>query len=352
MIIKYSWYAVIAIFAITACKKDGNSTVNPPKTVLPTYPVVDTKADVYMVGTTEGAYPNNEALGTYWKNGIPTILADSLGSDWRANAIALNGTDIYIAGSTSIGVTTVATVWKNGKAMLYADAAQLSGATAIAVNAGNVYIAGFTTAVNGDVVAGYWKNGAPSMVAENTTYSTEANAIAVSGSDVYTAGFTFDYNNKYYQATYWKNGVATILSNNSNGSMAYGIAISGTDVYIAGYDNGATLWKNGTSVQLAGTTLSSQLTAVIVLGQDVYLSGEVNNVATYWKNGAANSLTFGSPGIPNNLANAIALNGSDVFVAGGYDTLNNNPLFWWNGEPVRVAGAQGVIKSIAVVPHP
>ncbi|MEO5968988.1 MAG: hypothetical protein ABIQ95_03605 [Bdellovibrionia bacterium] len=81
-----------------------------------------------------------------------------------------------------------------------------------------------------------------------------------------------------------------------------GIAISGNDIYAAGYEtisgvNVAKYWKNGVATSLTNGSQSYQGTAIAVMGSDVYvagyqtLSGFNRFTATYWKNGVANTVT-------------------------------------------------------------
>ena len=86
-------------------------------------------------------------------------------------------------------------------------------------------------------------------------------------------------------------------------------------VYTAGYyyDEGgskACYWQNGTRVDLDGRAAS----AIAVSGSDVYVAGtylDGNPQACYWKNGTRVDLD-------GHEARAIAVSGSDVYVAGSY----------------------------------
>jgi hypothetical protein len=68
------------------------------------------------------------------------------------------------------------------------------------------------------------------------------------------------------------------------------------DVYVAGtefngYANIARYWKNGKAVSLTDSTADAYAEAIVIVGSDVYVTGSEymgsfnNNVVKYWKNG-------------------------------------------------------------------
>jgi hypothetical protein len=343
-----------AIVTLAACKKNNPSITKPVSPITPTTTI---DSNVYFVGTNTGAYPNNNPSATFWKYGIPNTIADDLSSLGSTPAgVVLNGTDIYIAGSTHIGVNQVATAWKNGIATALADTTEASKAYAIAINNGNIFIAGCVTVANGSQQATVWKNNISSTVPPDDAYtSSEAYAVAINGTDVYMAGFIFNVNKGYYEAAYWKNGVETILSTNTIGSTANGIAVSGNNVYVVGDNNGqATLWQNGTPTTLATASNGSLAKAIALNGSDVYIAGAINGVAAYWKNGVVTILPGGEPAPTQIPGNAIAINASgDVYIASGNDA-SGNTIYWKNGVSViltKYAAGLADISGIAIVPH-
>jgi hypothetical protein len=111
------------------------------------------------------------------------------------------------------------------------------------------------------------------------------------------------------------------------------------DVYVAGTDGtNAALWKNGVETILAPNATAD---AVAVSGSDVYVAGWVNSpgtppyggsTATIWKNGVATALTNSGFSQANGLTLA---NGNVYAVGSSFVAASNAPLatVWTNGQP-------------------
>jgi hypothetical protein len=201
----------------------------------------------------------------------------------------------------------------------------------------------------------YSKLGLLSVVFSSLLISCTYNDIAPPRKDVdiYVTG-TISYTNVAYDsnisiATYWKNGVLTKLSEPPIQTTANAITVSGSDVYIAG-ESGvlstvidgktippplkpmATYWKNGVMNQLSNE--ESYARAIAVSGSDVYVAGQNSSQAAVWKNGVLTKLPdFGS----FSTATAIALVGSDVYAAGFFSTLTETAVYWKNGVLVQLS---------------
>jgi len=332
----------VILFVLNACKKSG---VTPSTTGV---------VDIYVVGYTSAA--NGNAVATYWKNGVATRLTDSL-TFGSANAIVANGKDIYIAGTiTPENGRPTAVYWKNGIKVELPDVG--SGyANAIAVSGNDIYVAGNTIENNYDYTATYWKNGTEIKLPD-VAYSFFANGIAVKDNNVYVCG-----NDDNPGALYWKNDTVSQLS----GIQAFGITLNNNDVYIAGFSGPsyyATYWKNGTAVVVDNSGIG-QAKAIVVNGNDVYVAGQItnnnigsgtegnnNNVMStpcYWKNGTVTKL----PATNDSYANAIAVFGNDVYVAGFnassvYNTFDQ-AAYWKNGTLVTLNQGNSGASGIAIV---
>ena len=96
-----------------------------------------------------------------------------------------------------------------------------------------VYVAGHELN-SSSTIAKLWKNGKATTLSDNNK-AAYAKAVYVSGTDVYVAGYQLD-NATAYVAKVWKNGVATSITNGTQNANADAIYVSGNDVYAGGYE--------------------------------------------------------------------------------------------------------------------
>ncbi|MDX9883233.1 MAG: hypothetical protein RBS73_14315 [Prolixibacteraceae bacterium] len=120
----------------------------------------------------------------------------------------------------------------------------------------------------------------------------------------------------------------------------------GETVYIAGYEgNVAKYWKNGVATSLTDGTKNAHAIDISVSGNDIYVAGTEGKVAKYWKNGKVSVL--------GNLAKeeyafSMYVSGNDVYVAGMDDSSNGSiPKYWKNGIAVELAKS-GMAEDIFV----
>ncbi len=102
----------------------------------------------------------------------------------------------------------------------------------------------------------------------------------------------------------------------------------------------AVLWKNGKAQNLTEGKGSETAGAhaVAISGTDVYVAGferKTNGaiVAILWKNGKAQELTNDSSNSNDARAYTIAISGKDVYVAG---VRNGNAIIWKNGKALTL----------------
>ncbi len=317
-------------------------------------------ADVYFVGTSEySTSSQNSFLPTVWKNGVPTTLANPLADNSSfskpiPNAIAVHNGDVYVTGSAGIGTEVVAVYWKNGVEQKLANNDVYSTADAIAISGDDVYIAGI---VGGKPTL--WKNGVATTI---STSSGEIFSIYIDGNDVYLAGTSYEQSNiSARTAVLWKNGqpVKLDLSAAGLGSEARKVYVKGNDVYVAGIVRNTTtylaaaVWKNGVPTILfeGGSTTGCDATDVAVNGNDIYVAGYVGNKVTLWKNGVAETMPYQTTtSVQRNIL--LGFNGSDIYLTAGYDNANPfNQIFWQNGTAYQLSKNLSLINGLAIVPH-
>ena len=143
---------------------------NSPNSIASENSIFVSGPNVYVAGYTSvytSTIPSPPSA-TYWKDGMPNVVA----SNSIANDIKVKGTDLYMAGVTLEKFNnSIATYWKNGQTIKLADSLSYSEANALTLNGNDVYIAGMTS-----VGAAYWKNG---IVTQLSTQYSDGFAIAV-----------------------------------------------------------------------------------------------------------------------------------------------------------------------------
>jgi uncharacterized membrane protein len=334
----YRYFLFASLFAISACKKAPVSI--PPKNTANPY----AQADVYLAGETTTA--------CYWKNGVPTYLSGNY-----ANAIAVVGSDVYVAGVSPDINDSRAAYWKNGVDNVLPGAGGV--AYGITIYGNDVYVVG-TISDSLGYRACYWKNGVMTKLTGGFSfYTARANAIAINSNGVHIAGCICD-NSGNYVPTYWRNGIPRYLKGYTSSTGANAIALNDTDVYIAGSlaDSGthAVYWKNGILNKLDNTIYpNSGASNIIINRNDVYVAGFVCPkppgqfmVTAYWKNGILTALPL-TPSIQSSFqATAIAVNNNDVYITGEMWPHNG---FWNNGVTTQLDQTLCQITAIVVVPH-
>jgi hypothetical protein len=328
---------VLALALACAGNRDALPVPNPP-------PV-----DVYVAGYADDSA--RQRHGVTWKNGALSPAVTQAGHAAFLWDITASGLDVYACGWEANGITSAATVWKNGVPIYLTDPADpKSGGTAIAVavSGSDVYAAGSSWQADSGFAPGltvptYWKNGVAVVLAGGQ----ELSSICLSGQDVYVGGYV---NVGVTVAAYWKNGVVTLLPSGSRFATVQGLAVSGQDVYAAGRMligdlNVATVWKNGVAIPLPDQGLGSTANAIRLSGQDVIVAGNARSPkglgqATLWKNGVATTLGDGD-------AQGLAVQGSDVYVSG----VNLTAIVWKNGVATPLPGYSAYAHGIWVQPR-
>tara|TARA_R110000822_G_scaffold39095_1_gene107680 strand:+ start:4044 stop:5351 length:1308 start_codon:yes stop_codon:yes gene_type:complete len=298
--------------------------------------------DVFIAGYQYN--PNNVTIrdiAFYWKNGVAIPLTD--GRNFAvANAIYVDGEDIYVSGNEDSTTGLIAMLWKNGQAIPLGNGSNKSVANDIVVVDGDVHVVGKE---NGRAM--YWKNGIGTVLPDVNGVS-EAKAVFIYEGDVYIAGFYGDQFDLPV-AVYWKNGNFIPLANSGEDSGANDIFVHEGDVHITGYKNNrlATHWINGTVSVLSAASNYAAGHTVLVDGDDVYIAGHESSSnddkdrCRIWKNGMNVTATFLTEKRSNSTTgfySSIFVWDKDVHIIDGWNTdVFNIGLYWKNGliEPVE-----------------
>lgn len=349
----------------------GNSTYGAASQVAQSFtvnPAIASTTSIYIAGlaiSTASTTSNTVILAEKWQltSGSPTATVTALPmpsgmTSAQANAIAVAGSDVYVAGYASNISSRSAVYWlNNGAATILPSSMTSSQANAIAVSGSNVYVAGIeeNSAASGNAVL--WVNGAATTLSPPSGMAfAYAAAIAVSDSNVYVVGTAWNSDSDE-SAVLWVNGAATLLpmpSGLTGDYYANGIAVSGGNVYVSGYTDSdadfetAIYWVNNnaaTTLPIPAGMVYDQYSAsgIALSGSDVYIAGGGSTsldsgAAAYWENGTPTTLPLPSNMTESNAtayANGIALSGSDVYTVGTLvdfpDGVAPTGAYWVNG---------------------
>jgi hypothetical protein len=345
MNIKTLFSICLISLCLFSCKKNPEPTPGPV-----VVPVVPVSPHVYTVGTN---LIGSNLVAVMYKDSFRYRLTkgDTLSS---AKAIAIKGTDIYIAGTVEIGGILRSAYWKNGQIRILDAGTALD----IAIDGNDVYVAG---GVGGRYAyeqrGAYWKNGVLAKLVNPIERSSaelepfQATAIAAKNGAVHIVG---NITLRKDIALYWKNGIGQTLTfysdqvpNLCSSSKANDITLDGNDVYIAGdiipadinvaapnEPPGVVYWKNGTIVQLSGNQLYSQGRSLAVSNGVVYFAGALgpNAKAVYW---SASQQLFFDAGF--NL-HRMRVFQEDVYIA-AETTINGWPCYMKNQQVIALSQA-------------
>lgn len=160
------------------------------------------RSDIHAIGWEDARFNRQDSTyGIYWKNGerfkiTPTARHMIFGE------IAVNGTDVYIAGYTmDEGRQPQATVWKNGIATPLTGAGKESYAHQIVIIQNDVYVGG-----RYNNMAAYWKNGVLVTLETRASFASEIGDMITQGDSLIVSGWNFHQPFAYDASFVWSEG--------------------------------------------------------------------------------------------------------------------------------------------------
>ncbi len=323
--------------------------------------------------------------GSNWFAVGPRLSPKEASAATTVRALAVNGSDVYIAGSFQTG----GVFYANGIAKWDGSTWTVIGATsatemvsALAVSGGYVYAGGRFTQISGIPATNIarWNGSTWDSLSAGVggSASGSISSMAVINSDLYvggsfdTAGGVMAHNVARWNGVSWDSlgsgisGVSTTVT---------ALAVRGTDLYALKVFPGFTamyacvlkwngsVWDSSSGLLSHGQSWS----ALAVIDSSIYVGGlfdtaggmNVHNIAR-WNGLAWDSLGGGilkspsSPGPP--IVTALAVSGNDLFVGGLFlraGGANMNGIAKWNGSswlPLHGSGThQGVNDGVSAL---
>jgi hypothetical protein len=288
-------------------------------------------ADTYIAGSTIGENLFN--IATYWKNGVPQILGDYKAQNSSyAEAIVAENNKVYVAGHGFFNTECPVYCYGRFRASYWVDAAgtvtqiplydniSSTKAYGIALNGSDIIIAGGQAINNNSQWSTFWKNNVANVTALSDTFRYhEARAVALNGNDLFYAGYGICVDAGCIStAMLWKNDRNNVihLTDGTKEGQANCLAFSGTTIYVGGFEKNAAgkkvakLWKiNGnlvSSLALSDGTQNSLVNGIAVSGNDIFLIGSESSKAKCWR-------------VYEGLSTPAFFDLSDNYVSGGYE---------------------------------
>jgi hypothetical protein len=258
----------------------------------------------------------------------------------RGNSIAVNGTNIYVAGdfrslTAAFGSTTITNSNTDSNNLSYdafvakfTDSGTLAHATAVKAGGNN---AGSNSPL--DFANGIAVNGTSIYLtgAFSSSSVSFGNGVTLTNSDNTNA------NSDMYLAKYTDSGtltaVAATKSSNSSVDVGSAVAVTGSTVYVAG--------------NLVGSTTYGSSTVTSNGGQDLFVAKFTDAGSSFTPVGA---ITGGGTGDEN--ANGLAISGTQV-IAGGFLNPSQSATFATNSGTTTIpAGNGGFIARVGLAVTP
>lgn len=341
-------FGLMCLGLFSGCKEESDSPSTAP-------PVPTFNHEIYVsLYYKDLNNVNRNYAAAYWHNDSVVVLSDN-SVDAYANAIFVDGDDVYVVGSSN----GVAVYWKNG---VENALPQGTVASSIYIRYGKVYICGYNSSSVGSNVPMCWIDGYPIVLkggkCANSIFVNEENTIYIAG-----FGRSQHYDDIIY---YWQGDESNIAENYSliggtrvndknNPTSANGISATadGSSVIVCGVetDNNAKKfiakqWINKRGHSLTVGENGTEARSVFVENDVFYVAGKMARTACYWEckvkkdnmtvdksTKRINELTDGKR---DSYATSIFVRDGVVYVVGyEAESVINKPLLWRNKQNLK-----------------
>lgn len=312
--------------------------------------------NIYIIGDEHDAQ-NNRVIPKVWTNGLGTPLATvANNSTSQTSKITIVNSDIYIAGNIWNGSRFTPGYWKNSIFNPLTDGSVESTCSDIFVDGDDVYVSG----IKHDGTkwrATYWKNGVAIPLPTDEFDYSEATSITAANGHVYVGAYAGDYPDTFFPL-YWKDAQENLLTGSA---AANDIQVNGSDVRIVtshwwGTNPlPVTYWKNSDFLNLTTGTQHGGANTIALDGSDIYVAGfevessnNFNPVAKVWKNGTGTNLF---QGLQDSKAIGVTILDGNVIVSGQIKVGQNFAIYYkFNDQLVMVTNGESSIdvKGLAV----
>ena len=353
-----------------SAQASGVATPTPAPTPPPPPPKISSVGAIAISGNDVYVGGNFVTAGSVTANGIAkwnrlTQTWSALGSGMigtrnypSVNAIAINGTDVYVGGSFSAaggvsasGIARWDTLTNTWSAVGNGIGGRTSTVYELAASGNAVYVGGaFSTA--GNIAASNiarWDTSSNDWSALGDGTNDAVLALGIVGSSVYVGGsFLMAGGNSVAHLARWDAGTWSVFdTGKSNGIVGYvnTVAVGGSDVYVGGTfttagriaANRVARW-DGSAWSALGDGVNGKVLAIAVNGNEVYVGGEfttaggisANNIARW--NVSTNTWSALGNGVDGSV-NAIAISGDNVYVGGNFTSaggITASRIARWN----------------------
>lgn len=335
----------------SSCKKDDSSDPVPDDDPKDPAVQIKHKHDIYLAVSYDSIYVGgvrSRSYAGYYHNGqIHKLEGQSTNVDCYANAIFVDGNDVYVCGREG----DLAVYWKNDEIVYLPGGVH---ATSICVKNGNVYVSGY------EVPDIYSADKACCWINNNKTsldMGTRATCITADAQGhVYIGGYYLDRTTYLSSARFWTDAESNNIERNSLNSQysseVWAIALDETHqtnghayICMGGHEstpqahNINKQWVNRKATDLCVAN-GNMVNGIVAYNGKLYTCGNDMKIAKYWsttiaKNGEGQDLMTMqlSDGRSQCYATGIDVEEGDVYVV-GYEPNNQmdqKATVWKNG---------------------